>query len=45
LGTIMLGPHPFADRVKCRPEVRTVLVSGVNHNVVLKQILAWLQAA
>jgi nucleoside-triphosphatase len=45
LGTIMLGPHPFADRVKSRPEVRTVLVSGVNHNEVLKEILAWLEAA
>jgi nucleoside-triphosphatase len=45
LGTIMLGPHPFADRIRCHPEVRTVLVSGVNHNEVLKQILAWLEAA
>jgi nucleoside-triphosphatase THEP1 len=45
LGTIMLGPHPFADRIRCRTEVRTVLVSAVNHNEVLKQILAWLDAA
>jgi nucleoside-triphosphatase len=42
LGTIMLGPHPFADRIRCRPEVRTVLVSGVNRNQVLEEILDWL---
>jgi len=45
LGTIMLSPHPFADEVKRRPEVRTLVVSGINRNEVLKDILAWLEAA
>ncbi|TET44570.1 MAG: NTPase [Dehalococcoidia bacterium] len=45
LGTIMLSPHPFADEVKRRPEVRTLVVSGTNRNEVLKEILAWLEAA
>lgn len=45
LGTIMLNPHPFADEIKRRPEVKTVVVSRVNHNEVLKEILAWLEAA
>lgn len=45
LGTIMLGPHPYADEIKRRPEVRTLVVSETNRNEVLKEILAWLEAA
>jgi nucleoside-triphosphatase len=45
LGTIMLKPHPFADKIKRRPEVRTLVVSAVNRNQVLQEILAWLEAA
>ena len=42
LGTIMLSPHPFADKIKRRPEVRTLVVSAVNRKQVLEEILDWL---
>jgi len=45
LGTIMLGPHPFADKIKRRPEVRTLVVSAVNRNEVLHEVVAWLKEA
>jgi nucleoside-triphosphatase len=43
LGTIMLSPHPFADRIKRRPEVRTLVVTGANRSQVLGEVLDWLE--
>ncbi len=43
LGTIMLGPHPFADEVKSHPEVRLLLLSKDNRNQALGEILRWLE--
>ena len=45
LGTVMFTSHPFADEIKRRPEVTTLVVSGANRNEVLKEILAWLETA
>ena len=42
LGTIMLNPHPFADGIKRRPEVRTLLVTRDNRDEVIGEILNWL---
>jgi len=42
LGTIMLNPPPFADEIKRRPQVRTLLVTRDNRNEVLGEILNWL---
>lgn len=42
LGTIMLGPHPFADEVKNHPQVELLLVSRDNRNQALGEILRWL---
>ncbi len=42
LGTVMLSPHPFADKIKCHPEVRTLTVTTANHNRVTEEILNWL---
>lgn len=43
LGTIMLGPHPFADEVKSHPEVSLLLLSKDNRNQALGEILRWLE--
>lgn len=43
LGTVMLGPHPFADYVKRHPNVRIVQVTRSNHEEALKEILDWLK--
>lgn len=45
LGTVMFTSHPFADEVKRRPEVRTLVVSEASRNEVLNEILAWLETA
>ena len=42
LGTIMLNPHPFADEIKRRPEVETLLVTRDNRPQVTKKVLNWL---
>ena len=42
LGTIMLKPHPFADRIKKHPEVKTLVVTRANYNEVLGEVLNWL---
>ena len=42
LGTIMLNPHPFADKIKRRPEVETLLVTRDNHTEVMRKVLNWL---
>jgi len=43
LGTIMLSPHPFADRIKKHPQVKVIEVNRANHDQVLRQILSWLK--
>jgi len=43
LGTIMLSPHPFADRIKKHPQVKVIEVNRANHDQVLMQILSWLK--
>jgi nucleoside-triphosphatase len=42
LGTIMLNPHPFADEIKRRPEVETLLVTRDNRTEVMRKVLDWL---
>ena len=42
LGTVMLHPHPFADKIKKHPQVKVIQVSRANHNQVLNEILNWL---
>jgi nucleoside-triphosphatase len=42
LGTIMLSPHPFADKIKRHSQVETLLVTRANRNQVLEEILNWL---
>jgi nucleoside-triphosphatase len=43
LGTIMLNPHPFADDVRRRPNVKVIELTRANHDQVLKEILDWLK--
>jgi len=45
IGTIMLGPNPFADDIKRHPEVKLLLVTRANHDQILKEILDWLELA
>jgi nucleoside-triphosphatase len=42
LGTIMLNPHPFANEIKRRPEVETLLVTRDNRTEVMKKVSDWL---
>jgi nucleoside-triphosphatase THEP1 len=42
LGSITLNPHPFADEIKCHPEVETLLVTRDNRTEVMKKVLNWL---
>jgi len=44
LGTIMLASHPWADRIKERPEVEVIQVTRLNRNEVVNQALAWIGA-
>jgi nucleoside-triphosphatase len=43
LGTIMLNPHPFADQIKHRPEVKVVELRRDNQQQVLNEITDWLR--
>ncbi len=43
LGTIMLSPNPFADKIKHHPEVKLLVVTRSNHNQALREILNWLE--
>jgi nucleoside-triphosphatase len=43
LATIMLNPHPFADQVKRRPEVKVTEVTRNNHEPILREINHWLK--
>jgi len=42
LGTIMLASHPWADKIKKRPEVEVIKVTRFNRSEVIKQVLDWL---
>jgi nucleoside-triphosphatase len=42
LGTIMLASHPWADKIKERPEVEVIKVTRFNHDEAVKQVLDWL---
>jgi len=44
LGTIMLPPHPWADRIKKDSRVKLVQVSRSNHQQVLREVSAWLNS-
>ena len=42
LGSITLNPHPFADEIKLRPEIRILLVTRDNRTVAMRKVLNWL---
>ena len=42
LGTIMLPSHPWADKIKKRPEVKVLEVTRTNHQKVLEEVAGWL---
>jgi nucleoside-triphosphatase THEP1 len=44
LGTIMLHPHPFADRIKDHPEVEVLLLTRDNRAEAMQKVLDWLAA-
>jgi nucleoside-triphosphatase len=44
LGTIMLKPHPWADRIKQHPGVKVVPVTKMNRSQVMDQVLLWLKS-
>ena len=44
VGTVMLQPHPFADKVKHDPRVEVLLVSKANRDQVLDKVTNWLRA-
>ena len=44
LGTIMLASHPWADKIKERPEVEVIQVTRLNRNEVVNQVMAWVGA-
>ena len=43
LGTIMLAPNPWADAIKCQPQVNLVEVTRTNYDRVLDDIRHWLE--
>ena len=42
LETIVLNPHPFADEIKCHPEVEVLPVTRDNRAEVMRKVLVWL---
>jgi nucleoside-triphosphatase THEP1 len=44
LGTIVLQPHPFADRIKHDQRVEVLLLTKVNRQQVLDSVTEWLRA-
>ncbi len=42
LGTIMLNPNPWADTIKCQPQVHLITVTRDNRQQVLVELLRWL---
>jgi len=45
LGTIMLNPNPWADRIKQNPQVHLIEVARTNYYRVLEELRHWLSAA
>lgn len=43
IGTVMLNPDPWADKVKRRPEVNLITLTRDNRQQVLAEILEWLK--
>lgn len=43
LGTIMLSPNPWADAIKCRPQVNLITVTRDSYLSVLEELLRWLE--
>jgi len=43
LGTIMLAPHPVADRIKALPQVQVLLLTRSNFQARLQEVRAWLE--
>lgn len=43
LGTIMLKPHPFADKIRHLPGVRVIEINRYNYEQVLTKITAWIE--
>ena len=43
LGTIMLSPDPWADRIKRQPQVKLITVTRTNHSQVLAELMQWLE--
>ena len=43
LVTIMLGPNPWADEIKLKPQVNLIEVTRYNHQQVLAELRSWLQ--
>lgn len=43
LGTIMLVPHPWADRIKRHPRVRVLHLTEANRDAVREEITGWLK--
>lgn len=44
LGTIMLKPHPWADKIKQHPKVKVISVTRMNRSQVVEQALLWLKS-
>jgi len=42
LGTIMSDPHPWADTIKRRPQVKLITVTRANHHQVQDDLRQWL---
>ena len=42
LGTIMLASHPWADKIKERPEVEIIRATKANRSEVIAKVLDWL---
>ena len=43
LGTIMLNPNPWADRIKRQPQVNLIEVTRDNHQQVREELCSWLE--
>ena len=45
LGTIMLGPNPWADAIKLKPQVKVIEVTRANHHRVFEELIHWLEVS
>ncbi len=44
LGTILLGPHPFADSIKARPDVRLIQLTEANRVEMRERVVSLVRA-